>query len=315
MTSTFEQLCDWLHASRPEGTIPQWGAADLRKKGLWWCPGNRARAAGETVRMDRVAFLGTTPRSFRNPLCDQHSQESWISWCGIDIDWEDQPLELQKDGALAVRVAEAISDGLGMAGSLRSSCGGRGVHVLFRLAIPIPLPANPGTGAATAIVEHLTRPFVRQLEDAKVAICKADNRMFWVWGGKNDWIVQTDRMLDVDPMLLGKLRPSPSNRPIPAATDQRGLPEWVASDDFVKGWLDKLNAQPGLVYVGTIVERLRALGETVWTESRMSGNGTPNGYIDVSPGRISLWTYADGRTIWCAEDVERTVAAMMGGDK
>ena len=309
---TFEQLCDWLHAARPEGTIPQWGAADGAKVGFWWSPGRSRKPVGATFAIDRMQFLGSTNRSYRCPNEPMDPQESWITWAGLDIDWEDQTPALKKNGALARAVAEVLCDEHGPVASLRTSCGGRGLHAIFRLSAPVPVPAYPVKGAHTAITRYILRPWREALEAAGVAICKDDSRMFWLWGGRNEWIAQTERLLAVDPALLADVGSNHVSAPVQRDAYRNGtLPVWVESDGFVREWLNRLQVRPGLCYVGHVVHKLRAIGERVETRSRMSGNGEPNGYIDIAPGRISLWTYADGGTVWVAEDVERTVAAML----
>ena len=312
---SFEQLCDWLHAARPEGTLPQWGAADGAKVGFWWSPGRSRKPAGVSLPLDRVVFLGSTNRCYRQPNEPMDPQESWITWAGLDIDWEDQMPELRKNGALARQVAEVLCDELGAVASLRTSCGGRGLHALFRLSAPIPVPVFPVRGAHTAVTRHVLRPWREALEAAGVRICKDDSRMFWLWGGCNEWFSRTDRLLSVDPRLLADVGSNHVARPV-ARDEYRGgeMPAWVQTDDFVRGWLERLQVRPGLCYVGTVIHKLRSMGETVVTASRMSGDGRPNGYVDIAPGKVALWTYADGATIWCAEDVERLIAAMMGGD-
>lgn len=308
MMRVFEQLCDWLHACRPAGTTPQWGAADERKVGFWWSPGKADKPAGAGFNPARAVFLGSTNRSYRDPHAAMGSQESWVTFAALDIDWEDQTPELRKGLNLYRALLEATEE----VASLRTSCGGRGFHVIFRLSEPVGLPANPGPGAHTAVTRHILRLWRRRVEAAGVHVCKDDSRMFWLCGGKNEWAHQTDQMLKVDPMLLRGAATVTALPSAPVGSVSGRVPMWVASDGFVSGWLEKIGVAPGLCYAGTVIARLRALGERVETRSPCSGNGTPNGYLDIAPGRVSLWTYADGGTIWCAEDVERTVAAMMG---
>jgi len=57
------------------------------------------------------------------------------------------------------------------------------------------------------------------------------------------------------------------------------------------------------VYIGGFVKVLREAGERVETRSPMTGNGQVNGYLDVQPGYISLWSYIDGHSIWCHQDL------------
>jgi hypothetical protein len=67
-----------------------------------------------------------------------------------------------------------------------------------------------------------------------------------------------------------------------------------------------LPAHPGKstpIYIGDVVAVLHEAGEAVKTASSCSGNGNVNGYIDISPNQISVWSYADGHTIWSYQDI------------
>lgn len=301
----FEGLIKWLHGAAPMGYTPQLGMAGASKTALCWIPGRARKPAGVTVDSSAVVYLGSTNRAYPSPYEPMDSQPSAITWAGIDIDWADQSPDLfRSPEKLAEAVLDCISDDQGPMGSIRWSCGGRGLHVLFRLSAPVPVCAHPVRGAHTAITRRILRPFHAELTRRGIYVCQWDSRMFWLWGGKNDWASQTDRLLRVDTALAAAV-PAESERK-PGAADLG----WVASDPFVSGWLERLQARPGLCYVGTIIHKLRALGERVNTVSKMSGDGRPNGYLDVAPGRIGLWTYADGGTIWCDEDLDRTLAAM-----
>ena len=211
--NTFEGLVKWLHACIPAGYTPQLGLADEGKQALVWLPGRRSKPAGVQVDSSRVKFLGCTNRAYQSVYEAMESQRSAITCAMVDIDHGDQNAELQKPNRLVAAVSEAISDDLGLTGSLRSSCGGLGLHVLFRLSAPVLLPANPGRGAHTAITQHILRPLVQKIEAAGVHVCKSDSRMFWLWGGANEGLMTTERLLDVDPRLLrGEAPDNPHGR-------------------------------------------------------------------------------------------------------
>ena len=287
MKETFENLIEWLFATRPLGTVPQLGVADATKRALIWLPGKSAKPAGTTVRSEDAVYLGSTQLAFENHHEAMDTQRSWVAWAGIDIDGADNPgLKTHK---LIETVCQATAD---LAVSVRLSCGGKGLHVIQRLAYPVQIPAYPARG--------MNRPAVERIEAAGVHVCKSDCRMFWLWGGENSWILQTDDLLNANEAVkLSAQETARAGGEIPVRLDGGVV------DPFVAEWLTKLGVRPGPVYVGVVVARLRLLGETVNTRSPMTGNGEINGYIDVRPGEVGLWSYADGRTIWRIVDEGR----------
>lgn len=293
--NTFEGLIEWLFATRPIGSVPQLGVADGSKRALIWLPGKSAKPAGVTVRSEDAKYLGCTQLAFESHHEAMDSQRSWVCSAMIDIDGADNPS--LKTHRLIELVCEATA---GMPVSVRLSCGGRGLHVIQRVAYPVAIPAYPSRGTKSSVLKAINRPAVAAIEAAGVHVCKSDCRMFWLHGGANTWVLQTDELLNANEAVkLSTAETERAGGEIPVRLDGGAV------DPFVADWLARLGVRPGPVYIGSVVERLRGLGETVNTRSPMSGNGEINGYIDVRPGEVGLWSYADGRTIWRAVDEGR----------
>jgi hypothetical protein len=221
-------------------------------------------------------------------------QTGWIVWLGIDVDHHDQPEMKLKDMVQRVLFAAGDLGNQADGVSVRSSCGGRGLHIIRRLAHPIMVPAGSGSKVYNALTTLLNEPLVKAIEDAGIEVCKSDSRMFWLHGGANEWIVQSEGLTPTPPKFSAPVAAPATDRQVPA------LPGGL--DPFVSSWLIRLQVSPGPCYVGAVVARLREIGETVKTRSPMSGNGATNGYIDVRPGEVGLWSYADGHTIWRVMD-------------
>lgn len=288
----FDALVKWLFERVPSGFCPQMGVADGEKRALAWWPGRKTKMTGWRPDSSRIAYTGCTNRAYPSPYLSMNEQEGRICWAGLDIDGDDNP-HLTFD-SLVDAVWSIVKDH----GSIRTSCGGRGLHVFFRLENPLGFQPGVAPGFIGAATKRISQPWADSLEAAGVHICKRDSRMFWIMGGANRWIHRTGFFLPEE--LMPSLMVGRAVLAEPEETIR--TPENVGP--FVADWLVKLNVNPGPVYVGTLVTRLRALGEEVRTRSRCSGNGQVNGYIDCGPGWIQLWSYADGHAIWRAQDID-----------
>ena len=288
---SFENVVAFLFEGCPEGMTPQIGVAGATKKALMWWPGKEAKTVGQRPDPRKIKFYGCTNKAYPDPVGAMADQPCSIFWAGIDIDGDDNPhLSFQS-------LVEVVAQVIGPDGSIRTSCGGRGLHVFLRLATPIPVVANPQQGAISRLTKKISRPWVEKLTEAGVHVCKCDSRMFWVYGGQNLWVYRSSERLTEQ--LVNLLVASPDIHLDAHAPEVESL----ELGDFVTDWLGKLGVRaPGPVYVGAIVERLRAEGQTVRTKSRCSGNGEVNGYIDAGQGWIQLWSYADGHAIWRDQD-------------
>ena len=295
---SFNGLIGWLFERVDRGFIPQIGVADENKRALAWWPGVKTKTDGWRPDINRIAYLGCTNRAYPSPYQGMREQEGRLCWAGLDIDGDDNP-HLSFDSLVDVVWAH-VKD----AGSIRTSCGGRGLHVFFRLESPVEFAGGTPSSVLSDVTKRISQPWATLLTSAGINICKRDSRMFWLMGGANRWLYRTDFVVPeamMPAILVGKVT-------VAEEPEQIRVPENVGG--FVADWLVKLNARPGPVYVGALVTRLRALGETVRTRSKCSGNGQINGYIDCGPGWIQLWSYADGHAIWRAQDID----GMLGGE-
>lgn len=295
----FAKLVDWLSECRPSWSAPQIGMADETKRALGWWPGNSAQGTLglSASRAAKVKFLGCTNRVFGSPLTPQREQPGALCWSGLDIDADDNP-HLSFESLL-----DTVFQKVEQQGSIRTSCGGRGLHVFFRYHAPYHFDPGTSPSVLSRITAKLSKPWADLIEDAGVKICKRDSRMFWLMGGANRWVYRTDFKIPtelVETMVKG-------NVVLADEADRVRTPENVGA--FVATWLERLGVQPGPVYVGDVVARLRAFGEKVTTKSGMTGNGQTNGYIDCGPDWIQLWSYADGHAIWRDHDID----GMLGG--
>jgi hypothetical protein len=272
---SYEELIDWLFEQTK--LRPQLGFAGRDKRAWCWLPGAKPMNHPTVVRaIESAPLRGCTQLAYANSFEPMAGQQCEIAWVGLDIDAEDNPgtdlTALEYPGASMVR----------------TSCSGKGVHVLYRLAEPILCTHE----TANRLIKQVTAPLVGALGSVKV--CKADRRMFWLIGGENRIISQTDCWLTVgiDPVIQ-------SNTPIAEPL--------MDVSPLIREWAGKLGVQirkSTPVYVGDIITRLAEVGEIIRTKSSMRGNGQVNGYIDITPTSISLWSYADGHVIWNLTDVE-----------
>jgi len=274
----YNELIEWLFE---KATMrPQLGFAGMDKRAWAWVPG---KAAACTETLSRAAssapLRGATQVAYENWFAPMAGQRCEIVWVGLDIDADDNPM---------TDLAGIDFPGASM---VRTSCGGSGVHVIYRLDKPIACTHE----TAGRIVKLITAPLVEQL--GSIHVCKSDRRMFWLWGGANRVLKCTDDLLTPPQIFM-----SPINQPL------AGRGEHVEPTPLIRDWCAKLGLtefrRSTPIYVGDVVELLRVHGETVKTKSRCRGNGQLNGYIDLTPTSISLFAYADGHTIWSLTDVE-----------
>jgi len=298
----FYELIDWLFERAPQNATAQVGVANKKKQAVGWYPGRKPSFLSIESAFSGCALAGATQLAFPSGtkvLPD--GSIGWLSWVGMDIDDKDQV----EDGW-----ADFLPKIVPQPWSIRTSSSGKGIHLVARLEDPIECVMEHGT----ALIRTLAGRLPTILKDAGIVIDKIDRRMFWFSGGAQKWIRRTDRFLktpeflvegyldEVDPANKLKLRRPQIGAPAP--TDMVGV------SDRMKEWLVKLHSADlpsslgtHQVYVGKVVPWLRAQNFPVKTVSRMRGNGTPNGYLEISRDRISLWSYADMHTIWEWSDI------------
>ena len=276
----YDELIDWLFDKA--SLRPQLGFAGKDKRAWCWLPGAKKFRPETAVRaIEKAPLRGCTQLAYANIFEPMAGQRCEICWVGLDIDAEDNP---------ATDLTSLDYPGASM---VRTSCSGRGVHVIYRLAEPILCTHE----TANRIVKSITAPLVEALGSIKV--CKADRRMFWMIGGSNTILKQTDELLTVSttPVIQNN---TPTNEPL------------MDVSPLIREWAGKLGVsirKSTPCYVGDIIKRLADAGEIVRTSSSMRGNGQINGYIDITPTSIALWSYADGHVIWNLTDVEALIDA------
>ena len=272
---TYDELIDWLFEKT--NLKPQLGFSGRDKRGWLWLPG-KSMPKHETIAraMSKAPLKGCSGCAYEDWFKPMAGQRCEICWVGLDIDAEDNP------GVDLTAIDYHAS-------MVRTSCSGKGVHVIHKLAEPVTCTHE----TANRIVKTITAPLVKALD---VKVCKADKRMFWMIGGENRIVSQSDWVLrpDIDMPVLQSITAPPT-------TDFQVTP-------LIQEWLVKLNIsgvrKSTPIYIAEVVDLLRGLGEKVETRSSCRGNGQINGYLDVTPTSISLWTFADGFAIWSFTDVE-----------
>lgn len=218
-----------------------------------------------------------------------------LCWFGIDIDDDKNSIDL-------IEWAEAqVNTGL----SYRTSCGGKGIHAIGRLSHPVKCHKSK----AKSIIASIAKPFVDAIEGQGINICRYNYMTFWLAGGKNKWISQTEDRINSEVIALEtSLVENAGGLESLRAMECLDLP----LKPIIKDWLRKLGCA-GLVntlgktnaYLGNAVPLLRNLGEGVETKSTMRGNGQINSWFVVTSDSISLYSSPDGnKVIWCVKDEE-----------
>ena len=273
---SYDELIDWLF---DKATLrPQLGFAGKDKRAWLWLPGAKPIQYEKVTRAMQTAPLkGCSGCAYENVFQPMAGQNCEICFVALDIDAEDNPDGINLDEVLATKPS-----------MVRTSCSGKGLLVIYRLATPVKCTHE----TANKITKIITAPIVAALPTVKV--CKSDKRLIWLFGGKNQILSQTDERLVVEQL--------------PVLQSNTALPEPLFEvTPLIAEWAGKLGVnirKSTPVYVGDIIKRLGEMGEVIRTKSSMRGTGQVNGYIDITPTSISLWSYADGHVIWNLTDVE-----------
>jgi len=144
---------------------------------------------------------------------------------------------------------------------------------------------------------------------------KSDKRLFWLVGGYNRWIKQTNELFENDPDV------EIDGPDLGAGFDEPTTMDFLCLSEPIRQWIKRfieagiIKPQFGtsnLVYVGDCIELLKEHGVEIKTKSTCRGNGQANGYLDVSSERIGLWSYADGCCIWSFVDVDAELVRFFG---
>lgn len=265
-------MIDWLFEKKPHGWIPQRGVARGDKKCLKWYPG----AEPSTPDLPDHVFLGYTQAAFPTDKLPMREQVCAVCWVGLDIDLDLPPTFLQVE-----KLKEVFPEA-----SLRISAGGCGLHVIWRLQEPPILPY----AAARSFVKTVAGA---KAKDCPLPVCSSDFRLFYLTGGSNRWIHQTDRFLEnATPVVVADL--SPKKVEVEGNVPEHPLIQWINQNSPIH----VTSTGHYRVHVGTLVKALRELGEEVDTASPGQNGWHTNGFLDVSPNEITLFSFADHRVIW-----------------
>lgn len=267
----------WLYPSLPASHFPQRIFAGPKKNVLAWLPGNKPFIPPTP---EKVALIGYTGKSF--PAAVETQEGSFaLHWLGVDLD----------DIVELLEASRLISSLLPHA-SIRVSTGGHGLHLITRIK-PVTLSGN-----ASGFVKAIQTPWVETLLKAGIAVCKFDSRVFFLSGGRNEWLYQTEEIYTTP----ADLTPTISELP---ATGRGKTYRWVDLSPRVQNFL-KAVAAPRRhlatypeyldVYIKNLFQKLAGGIYAFKTKSKMASS-TPhtNGYIRVSPCYACLKAFADER--------------------
>jgi hypothetical protein len=210
-----------------------------------------------------------------------HNQSCWVCWVGLDID--------------DVTDAGPVIAALGEPWSVRKSHSGNGLHALARLETPLFCThAQSGT-----VVKQITASHVARLATAGIEVCKADCRVMWLEGGKQEWMRKDEGWLR--PQIAAPTSPKEAARGRPVvdlSALKPGIAEWAKR--FIDAGVIR-SLQPGQsCYLKDAVEVIKAAGETAPTRSSLRAKS--GGFIDIRADHIQLWAHADGGVIWSYEE-------------
>ena len=273
------------------GMKPQIGFAGSDKVGRLWLPGKKPIQMEQVSNLMQLPYQGCTQLAFPDWFGVVDGQECEVCWVGLDIDSDDNPsIDLVK-WAEGFVTQNSVS-------MVRTSCGGSGLHMIWILERPV---SAADTHVAGRIVKSLAAPYKKIVNDLGIHVCQANRRMFWLCGGKNRTIYESDYVVELKDTL--NHYETTYSSPAVGLDISPSIQKWIdlfRERKVLSGQIQKSNP----VYVGDAVAALRELGENVPTKSYMRGNGQVNGYVDILSCRIALWSYADGHVIWSYDDVE-----------
>lgn len=267
---------------------PQIGFAGMDKVGRLWLPGVKQVPCERVVELMGLPFKGCTQLAFESWWRPVGGQPGEVCWFGLDIDKHDNEHVDLREWAAEFVQEHPVS-------MVRTSCGGHGLHMIWILREPVSCD-NYNAGP---LVKRLCAPYKRLVEDMGVEVCQANRRMFWLVGGKNETIHESDYMVELEDAVIEPLAADRGSAVNPNVTPSVRRYLDLFQEHKVLGRVGEKNP----VYVGDAVTALRSIGEHVETRSSMRGNRQINGYIDIEGHRISLWSYADGHVIWNFDDI------------
>lgn len=280
MFGTIKKDLGWLFDAAG-GWVAQVGAARMDKRALFWVPGKKKAACSE-----QPTFWGCTQLAF--PVgTDFAVGPCRICWLGIDVDLDSALTHEQTLGLVRLGC------------SIRTSSGGNGVHLIWRLNRPVEVDYEASGRAVKGMLAERREQVARI-----VPVCSADRRMFWLWGGKNRWLHQTqERIEPSEHWQISGGRAGPDSAEIGEFVMGAGVRQWVekmVADRVLSGTVGPSNR----VHLGTVVPWLRSMGQIIATKSGLSASWHVNGHLDISENRLALYSYADSGFIWTWSDTD-----------
>lgn len=286
MLKKLEEIAGWLFEKAPEGWFGQLAFGRADKTATLWLPGKKTPETAE--RLIRTAAIGgCTQRAYLDPMLPMQGQPCWVCWVGLDID------DTSPEQTALVRQK------LGSLWSIRTSHSGNGLHAIARLDKPVFCQ----TSQSQSVVKRITAWTVATLEGAGVQVCKADCRVFWLVGGKQQWLHKTDEFLSLaeQPTLPPAASSVPAEQVVNTVECLPGIRLWC--ERFAAAGVLRSIHRHQTCYLDDALKCLEKHGEFARkTKSGRRGNKQPNAYIDISEDSIQLWSYADGCVLWSYED-------------
>lgn len=183
-----KELENFLYPTLPApfGLIQKvWAKKD--KKVLFWQPGIE-KEDGESYLsrlhlLKHAELVGYTGKVYEKEAV-YSSGDYLLFWIGIDVD--NVTLDPAFYSGILPTLRRIVPDGC-----LRISTGGHGLHIIHRI-IPIKM-----TGNCSRIVEEWQKETVAAISSIGLNVCRFDNRAFFLLGGKNEWIVKSETILDL----------------------------------------------------------------------------------------------------------------------
>lgn len=267
---------------------PQIGFAGEDKRAWLWLPGQSKLKKTMAKIIKTAPLRGCTQCAYEDWFKLSREQNCEVCWFGLDIDQDDNESIDLIEWALGFCANHEVS-------LVRTSCSGKGIHMVWVLKNPI----SCSHSESGKIIKQLAGQQKELVEAEGIKVCQANKRMFWLIGGKNETFYYSTfehkAVINFDKLPANEIQEAEFEV-------SKGVQSWI--ERFQKAGLLNKPRVNNKVYVGDVVKFLRQEGENVYTKSRCSGNGHINGYIDIQSCSISLWSYADGHTIWTYTDVE-----------
>lgn len=299
MTDAFLDLLNWCHANVASNWQPQIIAGGLDKKAWAWLPGGRtdapfnyegAEASQIADLLHRAPALGIAPGFYQHPNVHQYKQPLMIGWVGLDIDIEANENHERIWSALDSTCENYL---------VRSSSGGRGLHLFRRLYSPLWLDTS---AKRNHVVSRITMRLIGELPPAiQSHVCSSDYRNFWVEGGAQVTLHTPDHTADLQ--VTGDWLDEVVNAP---AADSSPLDDAGEIDERILEIVNRLKVagvtlKPNGRTQVVIRQVYNALKGTAWefeTKSRMRhGETQTNGFVEVNPQSLVIYAAADGRSV------------------